>query len=152
MAPSAEEAETARPRTRDELLAERIRVSLGGRAAESLYYGDGGLSTGAANDLAKATDTVREMVAYYGMDKEFGFHVAPERMGYESGLSSAARQKLEERTGNILREEMDKTLKLLEENREHLDAVTNALVEKERLSTKDLQSILPEISSSAGRI
>jgi hypothetical protein len=56
-------------------LANRMAVLLGGRAAEFIFFGH--LSTGAADDFVKATDTARSMVLRYGMDKKLG-HVAYE--------------------------------------------------------------------------
>ncbi len=145
MAPCADEIERRSSQTRDELLA-GIRVSLGGRAAEMLVYGaESGLSTGASNDLEQATNVARQMVCRYGMDEEFGLLVTPELLKYEGALSSPVYLKVNEAAGKILKNEMDRTLQLLEENRKHLDAVTGALVEKERLTAEDLRAILGEI-------
>lgn len=52
-------------------LERKIAVLLGGRAAEKLVFGE--LSTGAADDLAKATDIARDMVTRYGMDERLGY-------------------------------------------------------------------------------
>jgi ATP-dependent Zn protease len=52
-----------------------------------------------------------------------------------------------EAAGKILKAEMDKTLRLLKENRPHLDAVAKALLEKNRLYRKDLKQILPALSA-----
>lgn len=143
MAPAASDVEQAGSSTRDELLAD-IRVSLGGRGAELTCYGrEGGLSSGASQDLESATNVARAMVCRYGMDEEFGLLVTPELMKYEGALSSPVYLKLNEAASRILTEQMQETLKLLEENREHLDAVTEALADKERLTTEELQGILP---------
>ena len=143
MAPGAAEIEKRGNRTRDELLAD-IRVSLGGRAAELIFYGpDAGLSTGAAQDLENATNVARAMVCRYGMDEEFGLVVTPELMKYEGALSSPVYLKLNETANKILKEQMDKTINLLEQNRKHMDAVVDALVATERLTAEELQVILP---------
>ena len=152
MAPSADEIESHDNRTRDELLAD-IRVSLGGRGAEILYYGrEGGLSTGVAQDLENATDTARAMVARYGMDEEFGLIATPELMKYEAALSSPVYLRVNEAANKILKQEMDKTLKLLEENRRHVGAVAEALVARERLAAGDLQKILPRLVGSTEQV
>ena len=58
--------------SRPELLS-RVRASLGGRAAEIVYYGkENGVTTGASSDLANATELVRRMLCAYGMDEGFG--------------------------------------------------------------------------------
>lgn len=145
MAPSAEEIEQRASQTRDELLAS-IRVSFGGRAAETIVYGrDAGLSTGASADLENATSIARQMVCRYGMDDEFGLLVTPELMKYEAALSSPMYLKVNETASRILKEQMEGTLKRLEENRQYLDIVSRALCEKERLTEAELRKLLPEL-------
>lgn len=145
MAPCSDDLEGRGSRTRDELLA-AIRVSLAGRAAEMVCYGSQeGLSSGVSSDLEHATNMARSMVCRYGMDDEFGLLVTPELMQYEGALASPVYLKVNESAARILREQMDKTLALLEEHRRHLDAVANALGQKERLTSEDLQKILPPI-------
>lgn len=133
-------------RTREELLAS-IRTSLAGRAAEIVCYGpEAGLTTGASGDLEHATNTARQMICRYGMDGEFGLLATPELFKYAEAMSSPTYQRVNEAASRILKEEMDKTAKLLEANRKHLDAVAKALIEKNRLYRKDLEQILPPIS------
>lgn len=142
MAPSAEEIENRGSRTRAQLLAD-IRVSLGGRAAEVLYYGaEAGISTGASQDLEHATNLARSMVCRYGMSEEFGVAAAPELMKYEAALGSPLFLKMSEIAAGMLAEEMQNTRQLLEQNRARLEAVVDALVQKERLNSQELQSIL----------
>ena len=147
MAPAADRAEGGGSYTQEELLAE-IRVRLGGRVAEQLVYGArAGLSTGASDDLKKATDIAQKMVCEFGMDEDFGLLATPELMKYEGAMSSPVHLKVNELAGKILKEQKDASVKLLTENRMHLDAVTQALTEKERLTCEDLQKILPTIAS-----
>jgi len=129
--------------TRDELLAS-IRTALGGRAAELLYYGqDGGLSTGAAGDLQHATGVARKMICAYGMDEEFGPVAMTEFLSDGSLMGSPAGQRIGERVRQILAREMENTVRLLEENRQQLDAVARGLMDKNRLTKADLQGMLP---------
>lgn len=131
--------------TRDELLA-RIRTSLGGRAAEMLYYGDeAGLTTGASADLENATNIARQMICRYGMVEEFGLLATPELFKYAEAMSSPVYLRVNEAASKILKEQKDRTLKLLNENRQHLDAVSRALIQKNRLYRKDLEELLPPI-------
>ena len=131
--------------TRNEMLA-RIRTSLGGRAAELVYYGvDGGSTTGASGDLENATNIARQMTCRYGMDDEFGLLSAPELFKHAEAISSPLYQRVNEVAGRILKEQMQHTMKLLESNRHHLDAVAKALLEKNRLYRKDLEQLLPPI-------
>ncbi|OHB73707.1 MAG: hypothetical protein A2V70_13960 [Planctomycetes bacterium RBG_13_63_9] len=145
MAPCAEEIERRINQTRNDLLAS-IRVSLGGRAAELIVFGpEEGLSTGASADLEHATNIARQMVCRYGMDAQFGVMAAPELLKYEGALSSPMYLKVGEAVANMLKTEMDRTMKLLEENRGQFDAVAEALVNRERLTAEDLQQILPPL-------
>ena len=135
-------------RTRDELLAE-VRTCLGGRAAEMVYYGrEGGLSTGAAGDLQNATRLVSQMICRYGMDEEFGILATPELFQHAEALSSPIYQQVSNAAGRILKEQLDKTMSILQINRGYLDALVKALLEKNRLYQKDIEQILPAIAAS----
>ncbi len=130
--------------TREEMLA-RIRTSLGGRAAEILYYGrEAGLTTGASGDLENATNVARNMICRFGMDDEFGLLATPELFKHAEAMGSPTYQRVNEVAGKILKEQMEATVKLLEANRRHLDAVAKALLEKNRLYRKDLEQLLPK--------
>jgi cell division protease FtsH len=122
----------------------RIRTLLGGRAAEVLCYGnEAGLTTGAAGDLEAATNAARQMICRYGMDDEFGPVATPELLQYREAVGSAAYERVTESARKVLKHEMARTMKLLQENHNHLDAVARALVEKNRLVRADLGRILP---------
>lgn len=144
MAPCTEEVEQHSSNTRDELLW-NIRVSLAGRAAELVCYGpDEGISTGASQDLINATQKARLMICQTGMDQDFGLAVIPELFRYETALSSPIYLKVNKCANRILAEQMELTCKLIEENRDHLDAVTRALLDRERLTSDDLKDLLPD--------
>ena len=126
--------------TRDELLSTFIRTCLGGRAAEMVYYGQNGLSSGASSDLEVASNIARKMISELGMDSEFG--LLSIRGQNNSG---PLWQEVNKRAGAIVDEQLQETLKLLQENRGHLDAVSQALIRRNRLYRKDLQEILPPL-------
>lgn len=127
--------------TRDEILA-RIRTSLGGRAAEIIYYGkEKGLTTGAAADLENATNLARQMICRYGMDDDFGLLATPELFQHAQAIGSPTYQRVNEAANKILKEQMDKTLKLLQDNSKFLDAVAKVLTEKNRIIRSDLEQI-----------
>lgn len=131
--------------SREDLLAS-VRTTLGGRAAEIIYYGDeAGLTTGASGDLAHATQVVRQMICRYGMNEEFGLLAAPELFKHAEAIGSPTYERVNQAAAAILKEQMAQTLQLLEANRPHLDAVAKALLEKNRLYREDLEQILPEI-------
>ena len=134
--------------SREDLLA-RIRVALGGRAAEVLHYGaESGLTTGAAGDLENATQIARNMICRYGMDESFGLLATPELFKYAEAISSPIYERVNQAACEILKTEMGKTRRLLEDNREHLDAVAKGLLEKNRLYSKDLEELLPAVPAN----
>jgi cell division protease FtsH len=135
--------------TRDEL-ANKIAVLLGGRAAEKLIFGH--TSTGAADDLAKATDIARAMVARYGMDAELGAAAfdrdrapllggAEEMMPGPRRYSEATAQRIDEGVAVILEEAFASALGCLEANRKDLVGCAADLLERETLSAEDLEPV-----------
>lgn len=130
--------------TREELLA-RIRTCLGGRGAELLYYGkDSGLTTGAYTDLVHATQIARQLICHYGMYDEFGLLATPELLKHAEAIGSPVYLKVNKAANKILSQEMEKTMKSLEENQKYLDQVASALLERNRLCRQDLEQILPQ--------
>ncbi len=139
--------------TREEL-ENKIAVLLGGRAAEKIIYGH--LSTGAADDLARATDIARSMVARYGMDPDLG-HVSydsdrPTFLGnteQASWLNRRYSDATAERMDHAVKEVIDiifeRTVALLEDNRTLLEKSAADLLERETLEDADLKRIATEV-------
>lgn len=122
--------------TRDELI-NRIRTSLGGRAAEIVYYGErDGISTGASGDLEQATRTALAMICSYGMDEEFGLCV----MGSDAANDLAVRNRVNE----LLRTEMAETVRLIRENRNRIDRMVDELMKKNKLTGQEMEALLAE--------
>lgn len=143
MAPGAAQLERRGSSTRGEILAD-IRVNLGGRGAEIVGYGPAaGLSTGASQDLENATRSAREMVCSHGMSQEWGPLATPELAKYEGALSSPVYLRLNRLANQILREELDRTVALLRQHRDHLETVVGALLANERLTGEELRNLLP---------
>lgn len=139
--------------TREEL-ENKIAVLLGGRAAEKIIYGH--LSTGAADDLVKATDIARAMVARYGMDPELG-HVSydTDRPGFlGSGdqaswfnrrYSEATAEKMDVAVKSEIDRIFDRTLKILRTNKTLLEESASDLLERETLDEPDLKAIADRV-------
>jgi cell division protease FtsH len=134
--------------TRTQILA-MIRHAMGGRAAEELVFGH--LSTGASDDLKKATDLARQMVCKYGMSERLG----PVSYGDEGqdvflGRDFVMRKDYSEEKAREIDQEVERLLhtlyaearQILEENRATLDRVTEALLERETLEAVDLRRLL----------
>ena len=131
-----------------EELMNQIMVMLGGRSAEEEVFGL--ISTGASNDIERATQTARSMVTMYGMSERF------DMMGLESMqnryLDGRAVRNCSEETSTIIDEEILKVIKdahnkaraLLKENRDLLDKISEILLEKETLFGDEFMAIVCE--------
>ncbi len=124
--------------TKDELLA-RIRTSLGGRAAEIAYYGEhDGISTGASGDLASATNIAQQIVCTYGMDDEFGLAVVHGTVAANGIMSVEVRTSV----NRILKEQMNKAVKLITENKDIIDSLVEELMTKNHLNGEEINVVL----------
>jgi len=125
--------------TRTELL-ERIRGLLGGRAAEELFLGE--VSTGAQNDLERATALARQMVVMYGMSERIGLaHCAQRQAQFLAGPDAPLQRDCSEQTAREIDEEVKSLLdhayakakEILADHRDQLETVTAELLAKETL-------------------
>ncbi|WP_461306348.1 ATP-dependent zinc metalloprotease FtsH [Albidovulum sp.] len=145
--------------TREEL-ENKIAVLLGGRAAETVIFGH--LSTGAADDLVKATDIARAMVARYGMDERLG-HVSydSERPGFlgtgdqtawlNRRYSEATAELMDETVKQIIDGIFERTVRLLQDNRALLEKSAAELLERETLDESELARIAAEVRRPESR-
>lgn len=123
--------------TRKEIL-DLIRISLAGRAAERVYYGDEeGLSTGASGDLANATQKARKLLCDFGMDPEFGLGVAD--FFDESG---ALGTEIRSRVNKILAAEESNAEQCIRDNLAKVDKLVEALMDKGHLKGNEIEEIL----------
>ncbi len=133
-----EEREDRHGYTKKELL-DRVKISLGGRAAEIAYYGDvDGVSTGASEDLRNATSIVSQMVCVYGMDETVGLT----SLDISEVLKSD--NDIRRRINAILSEQMDETLKIIRDNMDKMDKLSETLLEKNSMSGDDVVKLLTE--------
>ncbi len=131
----------------DEYLRGRLASMLAGRAAEELVYGD--LTTGAESDLEQATRIARQMVGRWGMSEEIGLvSVLPGPNdeptlfpGGNDGISERTRQTVDDEARRILEQAHQTALETLAQNRDKLEALTRALLERETLDEIDAYRI-----------
>ncbi len=131
-------------------LEARLRVLMGGYAAESLVLGT--ISSGASDDLRKATEIAFEMVGHYGMSERVGpvFHehrTAHPFLGQQialegGGTSDATVHTIEEETRRMLNDALRATRDLLSTHRSELDDLVSALLEHETMEKDDLAKVL----------
>ena len=121
---------------------------LGGRVAESLVLDD--ISTGASNDIERATKIARAMVTHYGMSEKLGTinYDSSENevfigrdLGRSRDYSERTAAEIDDEVTRIISEAYDKCKKLLSENLDKLLALSDALLEKETIYSKDFEKI-----------
>ena len=119
---------------------------LGGRAAEEIVFGN--VTTGAANDIEKATAIARAMVTQYGMSGKFGLiGLAQTEDKYLSGravlnCADETAAQIDQEVMDILKESYDQALAMLKENREVLDKIADFLINRETITGKEFMEIL----------
>jgi len=130
-------------------LIDRILVMLGGRAAEEVFYGKEGITTGAENDLQRATDLAYRMVSMWGMSDKIGpvsvSRVTNPFLGgatQQVEISPELAREIDKEVQQLLTSLYEKAKQILEENKEAILAVADKLVEKETLSCKEVVEIL----------
>ncbi len=138
--------------TRDELL-DRLQVLLGGRVAEEVIFGD--ISTGAQNDLQRASDIARTMVMEYGMSERLGlltYTHSPQSRYLDLGLGSNEReysertaQDIDEEKSRIMDEAHQKVLLKLKNYRDSLEKLAKTLLEKETIDGDELKQFVEEV-------
>jgi len=136
--------------TRSELL-DRITQLLGGRVAEELVLNE--ISTGAQNDLERATALVRKMIMEYGMSEKLGpltFGHKQEQVflgrdiARDRNYSEEVASAIDQEVRRIIDECYDKATRLLKENRDKLDLLAQTLLEQETLHADELERLLME--------
>lgn len=138
--------------TRDELL-DRLQVLLAGRVSEEVIFGD--ISTGAQNDLQRASDIARSMVMEYGMSARLGlltYTRQPQSRYLDLGLGSGEReysertaQEIDEEKSRIIDEAYQKVLLKLKDYRSFLEKLARILLEKESIEGDDLKQFAEEV-------
>jgi len=130
-------------------LEEMIIGLLGGRAAEEVAFDT--ITTGAANDIERATGIARAMITQYGMSEKFGLMgLAKIENQYLSARAvmdcgDATATAVDEEVRLMLKKFYDQAIEILTENREALDKISEYLIEKETITGKEFMSILREI-------
>jgi len=131
--------------TKDELYA-RIVTLLGGRAAEEVVFDT--VTTGASNDMEKATDIARSMITRFGMSEKFGLMsletIEDKYLGGRNVLncSDETAAEIDREVKELLRECYERALKQIRDNRETLEKVAEYLFEHETITGKQFMDIM----------
>ena len=134
--------------SRDEML-DQIAVLLGGRTAEELFCGD--ITTGASNDLERATKIAREMVTRYGMSEELGTQVFGEAQhevflgrdyAQKNDYSAETAKRIDDEIERIMREAHDRAREVLGARRDQMDTMARVLLERETVEGSAVDALL----------
>ena len=137
-------------KTKEELL-EEVSVLLGGRAAEELFIGE--KTTGAENDLRRATEIVRKMITEFGMSEKLGpltfgkkgeFVFLGRDIAAEKNYSDQIAYEIDREIRDIVEKCHERAKAILKENSEAVHKVVEVLLEKETMEGEELKKILEE--------
>ncbi|TNK91498.1 cell division protein FtsH, partial [Mycoplasmopsis pullorum] len=135
--------------TKSELMA-TIASFMGGRAAESIIYGDDNVSTGASNDIEKATNIARRMVTQYGMsdlgpvryENDEGSPFLGRTLATHQSYSSRTGQEIDAQIRKIINDAKELAEKIILENRKLLELIKERLLEKETIVSEEIEYIV----------
>ncbi len=143
--------------TRQELV-NRLQVLLGGRVSEEIVFKD--ISTGAQNDLQRATDIARSMVMEYGMSEKLGpltYTSHPRSAHLDLGLRAQERefsertaQAIDEEVSHIVTQAHENVIRMLQEQKESLECLARILLEREVIEGEELQKFAETVRERLG--
>ena len=140
-----------------EKLIAKITMSLGGRAAEEVVYGEDKVGTGASQDLQNVTNLAKKMVTQWGMSEKMGTmaygksqeHVFMGRdFGHQRDYSEEVAFQIDSEMKRIVDECYANAKQLLTENRDMMDALAHELLEKETLDEKEFEEIMERVRNN----
>ena len=131
-------------------LINEVDVLLGGRAAEQVVFNE--ISTGAANDIQRATDTIRKMITAYGMSGRFknvtlgksgqGYGFGPAEPQLVREYSEETQKYIDEEIARIMAERFKHVLSLLKEKKRVMEYIATRLLEKETIEQQEFNDII----------
>ncbi len=136
-------------------LEHKIAVLLGGRAAEKLVFGE--ISTGAADDLARATDIARDMITRFGMDEELGYIAfeahqsrfldVPELSQGGCRVAESTQTRIDQAIRHIVMSVFERAYQILSSNRDILEKSARELLSRETLDEQELSELTRELKT-----
>jgi len=130
-------------------LADTMAMTLGGRAAEEIVFGE--ITTGASNDIEKVTETAKQMVMRYGMSERLGPRVFGHNHGEpflgrqfhaEPDYSDEIAREIDDEIRRVVEEAHQSAKDILTERRERLGVVSKILLERETLDAKEFEALI----------
>ena len=128
-------------------LVDEMTATLGGRAAEEVFFGK--ISTGALNDLERVSKQAYAMIVYYGLDEKIGnvsYYDSTGQQEYSmtKPYSEKTAQEIDERVHLLIEESYKRAKQILTDNYEKVEALAKILLEREVIFTEDVRNILGE--------
>ncbi len=130
-------------------LSDTMAMTLGGRAAEEIVFGE--ITTGASNDIEKVTATAKSMVMRFGMSEKLGPRVfghdttqpfLGRSMGSEPDYSDEIAREIDDEIRRIVENAHQSARDILSEHREDLDRISHILLERETIDAKEFEALL----------
>jgi cell division protease FtsH len=130
-----------------EQLVDEMTATLGGRAAEEVFFGQ--ISTGALNDLERVSKQAYAMIVYYGLDEKIGnvsYYDSTGQQEYSmtKPYSEKTAQEIDERVHLLIEEAYKRAKQILTDNYENVEKLAKLLLEREVIFTEDVRNILGE--------
>lgn len=116
-----------------EKIENQLKILLAGRATEQIFLGENNITTGAQNDIEKATALAMDYISKYGMDKDAGlvnYKILSETFSISMDIEKSVKK--------LINESYSEVLKIISENKEYLQLIKEILVEKEVIDDSDL--------------
>ena len=135
-------------------LLDQIAMLLGGRVAEEITFGESEITTGASNDIERATDLARKIITSYGMSDKLGpialgkrnEHVFLGRdFGHDRNFSEEVASLIDREIKSLIDERYNFSKKILLENKDMIEAIVRVLLEKESLDGKEFDEIIEKV-------
>jgi len=128
-------------------LVDEMTATLGGRAAEEVFFGK--ISTGALNDLERVSKQAYAMIVYYGLDEKIGnvsYYDSTGQQEYSmtKPYSEKTAQEIDERVHLLIEDSYKRAKQILTDNYEKVEALAKILLEREVIFTEDVRNILGE--------
>jgi cell division protease FtsH len=133
-------------------IMDRMSMMLGGRVAEEIVFGE--ITTGAKNDLERATELARKIVMEFGMTEKFGpitFGKSQEHVflgrdfGHDKDYSEAVAGEIDTEVRKIITENYQRAKDILTKHKTKLIKISNILIEKETLDSEEIDNLMAEI-------
>jgi len=142
-------------------LMDKITMLMGGRIAEEIKFGPDEITTGAQNDIEKATDLARKMVTTFGMSDKIGAiaygkrneHVFLGRdFGTEKNYSEEVASMIDREMKTLIQDRYDLATKILTENRDIMEEIVKVLLERETLDEKEVDEIIERVKGQRAHV